>query len=154
MRMSFLEDFTYNLSQGLKKGDMPKEGYFGVLLTQQRSPKVTDETNFLAYFQLSGSSQISLMGIYSSKDLLREPTHKFWFGNINQNSCLQKEIKGKAEALALFASVQQLVCEEGGGVTLRQLADDPEAEERSLHKDFVNMQRQHQMVAVLPGVHP
>lgn len=83
MRITFLEDFNYNLSQCLKKGDTLKEGYFGVHLQQQRNPKLQDETNFLAYFCLSANSQLSLLGIYSSKDLLRDPTHKFWFGNNN-----------------------------------------------------------------------
>jgi len=76
-RNLFTKDLENNLSE--KQSSCLKQGWFAVLYTQQRSAHSSQEISFLAYYSVSQSHEIKLLGLLPSRNLFADEQRAFWF---------------------------------------------------------------------------
>jgi hypothetical protein len=114
-----------------------ESGIVGIMFTQNRVQHLTDETSFLAYYQVSRST-VKLIGLHPSRDLFS--LSSFWFRNnhkgVNEPVRYKKhELAVKAQCLKMTAAVQKVVRDEFSYSDI----DLEEMVQISIHKDFFFM---------------
>ena len=111
-----------------------ESGIVGIMYTQKRVQHLSDETSFLAYYQVSRST-VKLIGLHPSRDLFS--LSSFWFRNNHKGVSepvryKKHELVVKAQCLKMTAAVEKVVSDEFSYSDI----DFEEMVQISIHKDF------------------